>query len=152
MVRRAHVQRIAVLLSTVPLLIGACSAKGKQGMRAGTKETIEKVGKEVGLTFPKGTKLIGVHRERGADDLIAVKVEMAAAAWSAFLETTPIKADEFRPGERGLLGPDHGFWDPRRAGNLRTAEAALPGSRVLNLGYDDSQGAAIVVFIVNHGT
>lgn len=121
-------------------------------VKAKLGEAIEQVGKEVGLTFPTGTKLIGVHRERGADDLIAIKVEMPAAAWPAFLETTPIEADQFRPGERGLLGPDHGFWDPHRAKNLRTAQAALPGSRVLNLGYDDSQGAAIAVFVVNHGT
>jgi len=121
-------------------------------MQAEPKETIAQVGKAVGLTFPAGSKLIGVHRERGADDMIAAKVEMPAAAWPAFLATTPIKPDEFRPGERGLLGPDHDFWDPRRAKNLRTAEAALPGSRVLNLGYDDGQGAVMVVFVVNHGT
>jgi hypothetical protein len=36
--------------------------------------------------------------------------------------------------------------------NLRTAETPLPHARVLNLGYDDSRGSVISVYIVNHGT
>ena len=116
------------------------------------QETIEQAEKEVGVTFPQGTKLVGVHRERGADDLIAVKVEMPAAAWPGFLASTPIDPSAFRPGERGLLGPDHDFWDPHQAKNLRTAETVLPGARVLNLGYADRPGAVVAVFVVNHGT
>jgi hypothetical protein len=77
---------------------------------------------------------------------------MSAVDWPGFLSHTPIDASLFRPGERGLLGPDNGFWDPHKAQNLRTAEATLPNARVLNIGYDDSRGSIVVVFIVNHGT
>jgi hypothetical protein len=115
-------------------------------------DTLESVGKEIALAFPAGAKLLGVHRERGADDLVAVKVEMSAADWPSFLARTPIDPTLFRPGERGLLGPNDGFWDPHKAKNLRTAEAPLPNGRVLNIGYDDSRGGYFVVFVVNHGT
>ena len=135
------------------ILIGfvACKSKGPQGTRQ-VQEALESVGKEVGLVFPDGSRLVGVHRERGADDLIAVKVEMPAAAWPSFVATTPIDPTLFRRGERGLLGPDDGFWDPHVSKNLRTAETPLPHARVLNLGYDDSRGNVISVYIVNHGT
>jgi hypothetical protein len=133
-------------------LVG-CKSRGEQNSNDGrrvTKENLESVGKEVGLFFPAGTRLVGVHRERGADDLIAVKVEMPAGEWPGFVAQTPIDPALFRPGERGLLGPDDGFWDPHKAKNLRTAEAALSGARVLNLGYDDSRGSMVAVFVVNH--
>jgi hypothetical protein len=133
-----------------------CKSKNPIESRSAAPESIESIGKEVAVAFPASTKLIGVHRERGADDLIAVKVEMPTGAWPEFLASTPFDPMSFptifRPGERGLLGPDEGFWDPHRARNLRTAATSLPSSRVLNLGYDDSRGGVVVVYLVNHGT
>ena len=145
-------RRLNALLILSILVTGACPSKGRQTMKPKPEETLESVGKQVGLEFPAGAKLIGVHRERGADDLIAVKVEMPAAEWTGFLAKTPIDPSLFRPGERGLLGPDHDFWDPHQAKGLRTAETSLDQGRVLNLGYDDSRGAVVAVYVVNHGT
>jgi hypothetical protein len=139
----------AVIL--IALVLGACNAKGKQTMKTNGEETLHSVGKEIGLTFPASAKLIGVHRERGVDDLIAVKVEMPAAEWPKFLASTPIDPALFSPGERGLLGPDQGFWTPHQASGLRTAEATTAQGRVLNLGYDDSHGQVVTVYVVNHG-
>lgn len=115
-------------------------------------DTLELVAHEVALSFPPGSRLLGVERERGIDDLIAAKVEIPAAAWPTFLASTPIDSTRFEPGEHGHLGPDHGFWDPHKAANLRTAQARLPDARVLNLGYDDSHPPVMIVYIVNHGT
>lgn len=143
---------VVALAMVSAAIMGACKSKERQATKSNPEETLESVGKEVGLTFPAGTKLVGVHRERGADDLIAVKVEMPAAKWPRFLASTPIDSSLFRPGERGLLGPDDGFWDPHKASALRTAEASLPQGRVLDLGYDDSRGQWVTVYIVNHGT
>jgi hypothetical protein len=143
---------IAALAVFATLGSFACKSKARQDMSERQGDTLESVGKEIAMAFPASTKLLGVHRERGADDLVALKVEMAAADWPGFLARTPIDATLFRPGERGLLGPDDGFWDPHKAKNLRTAEAALPNARVLNIGYDDSRGNVVVVFVVNHGT
>jgi hypothetical protein len=141
-----------VLLAACAFIgIAACKSKGAQGTRQ-AEETLESVAQEVGLVFPVGSRLVGVHRERGADDLIAVKIDMPAAAWPIFVATTPIDPSLFRAGERGLLGPDDGFWDPHRCKNLRTAESPLPHARVLNLGYDDSRGNVFAVYVVNHGT
>ena len=151
MARQFATWRRVRLAACVLIGFAACKSKGPQGTRQ-VQETLESVGKEVGLVFPAGSRLVGVHRERGADDLIAVKVEMPAAAWPGFVATTPIDPTLFRPGERGLLGPDDGFWDPHESKSLRTAETPLPHARVLNLGYDDRRGNVISVYIVNHGT
>jgi hypothetical protein len=145
--------RVGVACALVALV--GCTSKGGQNSNNGKREmqeTLGSAGKEVGLVFPAGSKLVGVHRERGIDDLVAVKVEMPASEWPGFVAQTPIDPALFRPGERGLLGPDDGSWDPHKARNLRTAQAALPGARVLNLGYDDSRGSVLAVFVVNHGT
>jgi hypothetical protein len=143
-----------ILLGTLVLFTltsAQCKTKNPTEGRGAIPPSIASIGKEVAVSFPASARLIGVHRARGADDLIAVKVEMPASAWPAFLASTPIDPTLFRPGERGLLGPDEGFWDPHRAKNLRTAETSLPSSRVLNLGYDDSRGEVVVVYVVNHG-
>ena len=60
------------------------------------------------------------------DDLVSAKVEMKRADWPNFLASTPIHPASFRPGSRGLLGPDKGFWDPTHYPALRTAQAQVP--------------------------
>ncbi len=81
-----------------------------------------------------------------------MKVELPAVEWPGFLSHTPVDPSLFRAGERGLLGPDQGFWDPHQAKSLRTVEASLPNGYVLNLGYDDSRGSVFVVYLVKHST
>jgi hypothetical protein len=110
------------------------------------------LGRELGMIFPSGTRLIGVSRERGIDDLIEVEVEMAASDFSGFLARTPVREQDFRPGERGLLGPDHDWWDPNKATGLRSGQAQLPKGRALNIGVGDSKSESLRVYIVNHGT
>ena len=139
-----------VLLSFVVVI--ACASKGKQTMNKKNLDTLESVGKELGVTFPAAAKLVGVMHERGIDDLIAAKVEMPAAEWPRFLATTPIEKDLFSPGVQGLLGSDEGFWDPHKAKALQVAQALLPQGRALNIGYDDSRHDIVVVYVVNHGT
>jgi hypothetical protein len=147
---RATLSRsVGIVLLTLCALIVLTRCKSRNGDTK--EESLGLLGKELNLSFPAQTKLIGVHRERGIDDLIAVKVEMPATAWPNFLGQTPIDPSRFRRGERGLLGPDEGFWDPHKAPKLKTAETQLPKGRVLNLGYDD-RGDVFVVYIVNHGT
>jgi hypothetical protein len=121
---------------------------------SGSPATLNDLGRELelGVTFPSGTRLIGVSRERGIDDLIEVEVEMAASDFSGFLARTPVQEQDFRPGERGLLGPDHDWWDPNKAARLRSGQAQLPKGRALNIGVGDSHSDRVRVYIVNHGT
>jgi len=137
---------LAILLAASPLAL-AC----REHRASDRSQSLESAGREVAVDFPPSARLIGVHREQGMDELIAVKVEMPAAHWPGFLEGTPMDPKLFEPGEGGLLGPDEGFWDPHQAKSLHTSQAQLPGDRVLNLGYDDSRGDVIVVYVVNHG-
>jgi hypothetical protein len=111
------------------------------------------LGREVGLVFPAGARLIGVERENGMDDLLALEVEIKSSELAAFLERSPVKAADLQPGEGGLLGADHDWWAPGRAVNLRTGQARLPGARVLNLGVADGhRPGTTVLYVVNHGT
>lgn len=137
---------LAVLLAAAPLAL-AC----REHRASDRSQPLESAGREVAVDFPPSARLIGVHRERGMDELIAAKVEMPAADWPGFLEGIPMDPKLFEPGEGGLLGPDEDFWDPHQAKSLHTSQAQLPGNRTLNLGYDDSRGNVIVVYVVNHG-
>lgn len=146
---RRHVGQhaaLAVLLAAAPLALACREHRARD-----RSQSPESAGREVTVDFPPSARLLGVHRERGMDELIAVKVEMPAADWPGFLEGTPMDPKLFEPGEGGLLGPDEGFWDPHQAKNLHTSQAQLPGNRVLNIGYDDSRGDVVVVYVVNHG-
>lgn len=148
---RAWAAAVVAIGLTLSLGGSACKSAPRAPAQS-SPESLAALGKELGVSFPATTKLIGVHRERGADDLIAVKIELPAADWSGFLSSTPVDASLFRAGERGLLGPDHDFWDPHQAKSLRTVETTLPSGRVLNLGYDDSRGSVFAVYVASHST
>ena len=110
------------------------------------------LGHELNVALPPSTRVIGVERENGMDDLVGAKLEIPEPEWSHFIASTPIQPDAFRGGSRGMLGEDHGFWDPAQAPGLRTAQAVLPGTRVLNIGVSAPVNGIVVVYIVNHGT
>jgi hypothetical protein len=141
---------------------GACRRKARVGepgrdviTRAGSKTTsaqLTDLGREVGLEFPPETRVVGVTRERGIDDLVEMKVEMTPSALVGFLARSPIRPEDFHTGEQGLFGSDHDWWDPNQAARLRAGQANLPNARFLNIGYDDAHAGTVIVYIVNHGT
>jgi hypothetical protein len=103
------------------------------------------------LTFPPSARLVGQHREAGMDDYLQFKVEIEAADLPAFEASSPIPKQAMEPGEGGLMGPDHDFWDPHRATTLRTGQKSLPDARALNVGIAES-GSKVALYVVNHGT
>jgi hypothetical protein len=145
-------------------LVAGCKTKGSDPMTTPSSPSsssrtppppppsLADLGRELGVVFPPGTRLIGVERENGMDDLVSAKVEMKRADWPTFLASTPIHPASFRPGNRGLLGPDKGFWDPTHYPALRSAQAQVPDHRALNIAFDDSASDPGAVFVVNHGT
>jgi hypothetical protein len=86
------------------------------------------------------------------DDAIQVKVEVPAAELPALLRQTQIGAEYFRPGARGLLGPDDDFWDPHQANALRTGQAKRPEGRALNVGIAEGRQGVAVLYIMLHET
>jgi hypothetical protein len=117
-----------------------------------TSYNVVELGRELNVSLPPSARVIGVEREEGMDDRIGVKLEIPQDDWPRFIASTPIDADAFDPGARGMLGQDHGFWDPHQAPGLRTAQAPLPGARYLNIGVSAPTNGFVVVYIVNHGT
>ena len=140
----------ARLLVAPALFAGGCRDKGTVMNRAAETDSLGNLALELKLTFPASTRLVGVDREEGMDDRVRVKVEMSPSDVTAFLGQTPIEPSSFRPGARGRLGSDSGFWDPSRASKLRTASVARD-NRVLNIGLDETRPDVTAVFIVDHG-
>jgi hypothetical protein len=145
------------------VLLGVCAALGckarenEEGRMNAKNEapvpvSVSQLGKELGLEFPPSTRVLGVLRSNGMDDAVRVKLELAASELPAFLERTQIDGAAFRPGTRGMLGPDKDFWDPHQSQSLRTAQVARPNARSLNVGIDDSQGDRVVAYLMEHGT
>jgi hypothetical protein len=149
----------ALLLPTLVLTAASCredepsNGKGRDRSDATQPaETLGELAREAGVRLPAAARLIGVAREHGMDDLLRFKVEIPASDLAAFLATSPVPSEAFEAGERGLLGPDQGFWDPRRAQRLRTGQQILPGERALNIGIDDGRPDVVSIYVVNHGT
>jgi hypothetical protein len=145
---------LATLLLPLLLAWGTdCRRTQREGTTKGPKATaLPELAREVGLTFPPKARLIGMARENGIDDILMFKVEIDARDLASFMATSPVPADAFEPGEGGLLGPDHGFWDPSHASRLRTGQTILKNQRALNIGFDDGHGDVVAIYIVNHGT
>jgi hypothetical protein len=154
---RAASVPMLLTMSLAPSLTANCRAKGSNEMTtrdsvSSGAPSLQDLGRQLGVTFPPGTRVVGVDHQNGMDDLVGAKVEMKRADWPAFIASTPIHPASFRHGNRGLLGPDKGFWNPNQYPGLRTAQAQLPQARALNIGFDDSAADPVAVFVVNHGT
>ncbi|MDB4981375.1 MAG: hypothetical protein JWM82_2127 [Myxococcales bacterium] len=142
-----------VVLGAMLVAALGCSRRAREGAEpTGGVPTLAALGQEVGLTFPSSARLLGVHRERGIDDLVRFKVELGADDLPRFLASSPVPEEAFEPGEGGLLGPDEDFWDPGRANRLRTGQAMVKNNRALNIGIADGPTRRVVLYIVNHGT
>ena len=122
------------------------------GSRSRKTESVAALGKEVGVTFPPSTRLIGVHRESGMDDYVAIKLEMKAADVPTFLASSPIDPTTMTADAVAYFGLDRDFWDPNKAPGFRAAQANPPGTfRTLNLGVSDPRNGVAAVYIVEHG-
>jgi hypothetical protein len=143
------------------VLLGMCAVLGCKTRDSGeermssqneTSESLSHLSQELGLQFPPSTRVLGVLRSNGMDDAVRVKLEIAAGEFPSFLERPQIDRASFRPGTRGMLGPDKDFWDPHQSQSLRTGQVARPNARSLNLGFDDSRGDSVIVYLMEHGT
>jgi len=156
---RRRLVAVALILPTVAVAGMNCrenekaNGKGRDMSEANpSAATLEQLAREAGVKFPVAARLIGSARESGMDDRLCFKVELPASDLPAFLASSPVAADAFEPGEGGLLGPDHGFWDPSHSQRLRTGQTILPGQRALNIGIDDGRPDVVAIYVVNHGT
>lgn len=115
-------------------------------------DALQKLSRDLDLPLPTTAHLVGIEREEGADDMVRAKLLMTPAEWAAFAPKSPVKPEQMRAARPNILGPDEGFWDPNRARGLRLGQVERPGSRYLNIGYDDSKAGEVAVYIFEHGT
>jgi hypothetical protein len=111
--------------------------------------SLDTLGKELALSFPASTRLVGAERLNG-NDTVRVKVEMSADDLAAFLAHAPVESEAFAPGSGGYLGRDHDFWDPGSAKELRTGQTFV-GARALSIGVAKAHADLAVLYIVNQG-
>lgn len=121
------VMRRTILRLLVALTLGQVACKSRTGSRADATAakatTLAELAAEVGIAFPPSSRLLGVSRENGMDDLVMFKVELPRRDLASFLAKCPVPADAFEEGSAGFLGPDDGFWDPGKARHLRTGQS-----------------------------
>ncbi len=103
--------------------------------RSRKTESIAELGKEVGVTFPAGARLLGVRRESGMDDYVAFKVEVNAQDVAKVLAQAQIEPDSLTSDNIAFFGLDQDFWDPNQARGFRAAQVSrLSTFRTLNVG------------------
>ena len=106
----------------------------------------------IGIEFPPGTRLIHVERNTESDSLIRAKFALTPAQWESFVASSALDPDAFDDGQRYLLGTNVEAWNPQDSATLPTAQAWLPGAKVLDVGVDRSNPDEFLVFLVHHGT
>jgi hypothetical protein len=132
--------------------LGACKDKGHDEMTKNvdaTADSLDSLAKELNLSFPPSSRLVGAERLNG-NDTVRLKVEMSAEDLPTFLAHTPVESEAFAPGSGGYLGRDHGFWDPQTAQKLRTGQTFVH-ARALSIGVSEGNGGRAVLYIVNQG-
>jgi hypothetical protein len=127
------------------LLVASCNERAKP--EAGELGVL---GQQVGFAFPAGTRLVGVERFSGMDDMVRFKVAIPRVAWPSFQKALPIQPTEMAAGA-GRLGPNRDWWDPRRP-NLRSGYKQRPGARAIRIGVDDSDPVLVTLYIEEQGT
>ena len=145
----------AMLPLTMALMLWPAACRPQAGRQASAPTTapatLSQLATEVGLTFPVSSRLLGVARESGIDDMVMFKVELPRRDLESFLAKCPVPADAFEQGSAGFLGVDDGFWDPSKATHLRTGQI-IRNTRATDVGIDDGRPDVAILYIVNHGT
>ena len=148
-----HRRLFMTTLSGIVMIHVGCDRGDARRSGAGQEsESLPKLGAELGVQFPPSTQLMGVKRYNGMDDAVLIKLEIAGTEFPSFMAQTRIDPAAIRPGTRGLLGQDEGFWDPHQSPSLRTGQISRPDARAMNVGFDDSRGDVVVVYVMEHGT
>jgi hypothetical protein len=130
-------------LMSVGVLLAACNG-------ADRAMTPEGLSQRVGFALPEGTRVVRATPNAGREGLVRAKLEMSPAAVSRLLAVTQIP--KLRVGDADRLGPDHDYWDPHRAAQLRFGSARLPDSRSVVVGLDEARPDVTVVYLMVHGT
>jgi hypothetical protein len=132
------------IVSVICLIACVAGVACKRDQRRATQ-----LGAELSLPLPPKTKVLGVQHERGIDDIITVKLEMATSDWHQLLSAAPFREEDMTPDDRAYLGPDKDWWDPGQAKGLKAIQVVLPGPRALNVGVAPG-GEGVILYVVNH--
>lgn len=142
-----HCLRLSCLLMA-PAIVAApsCDAPNRNA-----NEDIAALSRELMVELPKGTRVLGVERQHGLDDMTRAKIELGRNEFEPLLLRLPMARDTFSKG-KSRLGADSGFWNPGATPGIRYAQSPLPEGRALHVGYAANSPGTVVIFIVNHGT
>ena len=148
----SHHVYVALLLLAGALF--ACDTSNGESRMSRTDNTLslQDIETSIAIEFPPGTRLIHVERSTESDALIRAKLVVTPTQWANFVASSPLDPDTFEDGQRYLLGTNVEGWNPQDSATLPTAQAWLPGAKVLNVGVDRSNPEQFLVFLVHHGT
>lgn len=104
------------------------------------------VSKETGLKFPIGSRLLGVTRERGMENILQAKVEIPEGRIDEFFEAAPIKRDSLTR-RRSLFNPGDSFFEPSMEAGILSSQAQVNG-HALSIGLLDARDGLVPVLIL----
>jgi hypothetical protein len=133
------------VVAAVTTVAAGCSAERSTTLDLGS------LSRELQVSLPIRTRILGVDRESGIDDMVRAKLEVSHQEFDQILASLPLTTDTFR-ATAGRLGSDAGFWNPHATQGIRYAQTRLPGGRALHVGYADAGQGRVVLFLMNHGT
>ncbi len=115
------------------------------------KESVEfsksELERQTGLRLPLSSIVLGAAKEQGIDSLIEFKLSIDASEFDLFLQQNNLAGANFSPAMRGILGADHGSWDPSKPAVLSVAAFVRPKSRTLEVGVTPAQDGQRTIYI-----
>ena len=115
------------------------------------KESVEfsksELERQTGLRLPLSSIILGAAKEQGIDSLTEFKLSFNASEFDLFLQQNNLAGANFSPAMRGILGADHGWWDPSKPAILSVAAFARAKSRTLEVGVTPAQDGQRTIYI-----
>lgn len=113
--------------------------------------TLDELSEAVGVRFPAGSRVVGVERQHGIDDLLRARVAVGREKVAEFEAGSPVSRQYMEDDAGALLGQGPTWWVP--SPSARVGQTQLADGRVLHIGIGDKGEQGLVdVYVVNHGT
>jgi len=111
---------------------------------------LAEIGKMMHVTFPDGTKVLGLLEEPGGiDRAIHLKVEFAAKDLEEFVKKSPFVDSKFSTTGRLVTDlKEVSWWRPESVKAFRSAQVRLPEAKILNILIDLDRSDKVTVFLM----
>jgi hypothetical protein len=148
-----HLQYLALALIFASSSV-ACTGKSFVGgpqsrTDAVTKEDLIECSSKMHVTFPPSTRPLSISKVTGwLDDAIYLKIEIERKDLDALIKNSPFADIELRSDRRYVLKERSlSWWNPEGVSDYKSAQAALPDAKYLNILLDLDRSETVTVYL-----